>query len=183
MAKRELPTPEELRQLLRYEPETGKLYWLERPLEMFRDEWLGKAWNTRWAGEEGLATPDSYGYLRGEIHGVSFFAHRVAWALTHGDWPIEQIDHINGQRDDNRIANLRCVSHAENQKNSALRKDNTTGRTGVHWHKKCGKWVAVIGVDGRPLHLGYFERFEDAVAAREKAEIEHGFHPNHGRLW
>lgn len=182
MAKGELPTPDELRQLLRYEPETGKLYWLERPPEMFELERLGKAWNTRWAGKEGLATRDRDGYLRGDILGGSFFAHRVAWALTHGDWPTEQIDHINGQRDDNRLANLRCVSHAENQRNRSRRRDNAAGRTGVYWYKAYAKWTAAIGVDGRLIFLGYFDRFEDAVAAREAAEIEHGYHPNHDRI-
>jgi hypothetical protein len=178
MAKRELPTPEELRNLLRYEPETGKLYWLERPLEMFSDEWLGKSWNTRFAGREALTADNGHGYPFGTVNYNRLKAHRVIWAMVHGEWPKGEIDHINGQRDDNRLVNLRCVTRAENARNRARMKRNTSGRTGVYWQGRCGKWVASIN----GTYLGIFERFEDAVAARERAEIEHGYHPNHDRI-
>jgi len=187
MAKRELPTPEELRQLLRYEPETGKLYWLERPPEMFEGErrdstWACNSWNARYAGKEAFTCPDTCGYLRGRINRIAYSAHRVIWAITYGEWPPEQIDHINGQRRDNRTENLRSVTHAENMRNLPRMSGNTSGRTGVYWSKAGSKWYALIGVGGRMIYLGTFDCFEDAVAAREKAEIEHGFHPNHDRL-
>lgn len=182
MAKRELPTPEELRQLLRYEPETGKLYWLERPLEMFSDERHCKTWNKRFAGKQALKTDRGQGYYGGAINWRSVFAHRVIWALVYGEWPNGEIDHINGQRDDNRLVNLRNVSKTENMRNAFRSKNNTSGRTGVSWYKRTSKWIAYIGVGGkRHIVLGYYKRFEDAVAARERAEIEHGYHTNHDR--
>lgn len=167
MAKGELPTPEELRKRLRYEPATGKLYWLKGVCEIV----------------EAFTSKDKNGYPASMINRKHVYAHRVIWAMVHGEWPTSSIDHINGQRDDNRIDNLRCVTHAENCKNKARRVDNTSGRTGVRLESRTGKWEARIRVDGCLIHLGTFQRFEDAVAAREKAEIEHGFHPNHDRLW
>jgi hypothetical protein len=167
MTEKTLPTPEELRKRLRYDPETGKLYWLRGVCEIV----------------EAFTARDNGRYLNGRINQKTFRAHRVIWALVYGEWPKGEIDHINGQRDDNRLVNLRCVTRAENGKNRARRFDNTSGRTGVRLQKKTGRWEARIKVDGRCIHLGTFQRIEDAVRAREKAEIRHGFHPNHDRLW
>ena len=161
MTEKTLPTPEELRKRLRYDPETGKLYWLRGVCEIV----------------EAFTARDSGRYLNGRINQKTFRAHRVIWALVYGEWPKGEIDHINGQRDDNRLCNLRCVTRAENARNRARMKRNTSGRTGVYWQGRCGKWVASIN----GTYLGIFERFEDAVAARERAEIEHGYHPNHDR--
>jgi hypothetical protein len=166
MTEKTLPTPEELRKLLRYEPQTGKLYRLRGEYEIV----------------EAFTSKDTHGYHRGTINGKALSAHRAIWALVHGEWPPEQIDHINGQRDDNRLINLRCVTHSENHKNRARASNNTSGRTGVRLQKQTGNWEARIKIHGHYLHLGTFKRFEDAVVAREAAEIEHGFHPNHDRL-
>lgn len=167
MTEKTLPTPEELRKRLRYDPETGKLYWLRGVCEIV----------------EAFTTRDRGGYLKSRINGRHVYAHRAIWALVRGEWPPHEVDHINGVRDDNRLVNLRCVSHAENTRNRARSSNNTTGRTGVRLQKKTGRWEARIKVDGRYIHLGTFQRIEDAVKAREKAEIRHGFHPNHDRLW
>lgn len=166
MTEMTLPTPEELRKRLRYDPETGKLYWLKGEYGL----------------KEAFTTKDRGGYHKSRINGKHASAHRVIWALVHGEWPTDQIDHINGQPDDNRLCNLRCVTASENQKNKARHSNNTTGRTGVRFQKLTGKWEARIGVNGRYVHLGTFKRFEDAVAAREAAETDHDFHPNHDRL-
>lgn len=174
-------TPKEMRKLLRYERETGKLFWLERPREMFPDERAWKIWNTRYAGKEAFTADNGNGYRRGAVFDKMYRAHRVIWAIHTGAWPDDHIDHINGVRDDNRIDNLRAVSHAENQKNCRGRKDNTSGVMGVHWYKRRGAWQAYIKVAGKNKHLGYFKSKEDAIAARAAAEIEYGFHENHGR--
>ena len=186
MAKTELPTPEELRKLLRYEPDTGKLFWRERTPDMFEDgkqsaDTACRQWNTRRAGKEAFTTDSGTGYRQGRIFTRAYLAHRVIWAMAHNEWPEEQIDHINGVRDDNRIENLRSVSNSENSKNQKLSSANTSGHMGVYWLPKTRKWLAQIKVNGRGLHLGHYTEKDDAVAARKAAEAKYGFHENHGR--
>ena len=181
-------TAAQLRELLRYEPESGKLFWRPRPPSMFFGnadcgvQGSAKAWNTRYAGRETFANTNRYGYLKGKILRITCLAHRVAWALYHGEWPSGQIDHINGVRTDNRISNLRCVSHTENQRNQKRSRRNTSGCTGVFWHSRTSKWCARIGVNSRSIDLGLFENKEAAIAARKAAERQYGFHPNHGEV-
>lgn len=116
----------------------------------------------------------------GEIAGVWVKAHRLAWFLKTGKWPELEIDHINGKDYDNRWANLRDVDHSTNMKNQKLHSRNTSGAAGVYWRKDIGRWQAVITANCKKTHLGYFDSFDDAVAARKAAEVEHDFHPNHG---
>lgn len=174
MTDKNLPSPELLRKLLRYEPDTGKLYWRER------DE-CRKEWNTRFANKEAFFTEGARGYNQGCINGVRFYAHRVIWAMSCGKWPAEQIDHINGIRTDNRLENLRPVSKSENAKNQKRSRSNTSGVTGVYLHKKANKWMAYISSGANRKYLGIFSSIEDAIAARKDAEVKLGFHPNHGR--
>lgn len=186
MAEKELPPVELLHKILRYEPETGKLFWRHRPVEMFSDgkfsaERAAAMWNGRFAGKEAFTAKTADGYPNGRFAGVTYRAHRVVWAMCKGKPPMRHIDHINGDRADNRIKNLRDVSNHENTKNRFRRQDNTSGAVGVVWKKQAQKWTAKIGVAGKTLHLGYFESFEAAQAARQTAEVEHGFHANHGR--
>tara|TARA_Y100000815_G_scaffold272134_1_gene300342 strand:+ start:45 stop:605 length:561 start_codon:yes stop_codon:yes gene_type:complete len=186
MAKRPLPTPEELRQLLRYEPETGKLFWRERPVELFKDDKQrkaasrAKAWNTRYAGKEaGNRAAD--GYIDVRLLGIGLFqAHRICYAIAHGHWP-DICDHIDGIRDNNRITNLRSVDSSANSRNCAKNCRNSSGRGGVSWLKASRKWLAFINVNGKRIHLGHHENFEDAVSARAKAEKHHNFSARHGR--
>lgn len=118
MASKPLPSPEVLRQLLRYEPDTGKLFWLHRAADLFPSKSAAKSWNARFAGAEALATDNGQGYLAGRINGRPLKAHRVVWAISYGEWPIGEIDHINGNPGDNRIANLRAVGRTENTRNT-----------------------------------------------------------------
>lgn len=185
MADKALPSPEVLRQLLRYEAETGLFFWLPRGQEWFAGsgrsaEWSSAAWNARHAGAPAFRFVTKYGYLSGHVFKQGLLAHRVAYAHAHGIWPDGQIDHINGNKTDNRIKNLRAVTDAENKKNMAMRKDNTSGIVGVGRHSR-GKWLAQMGVNGRVLYLGVFDKVEDAISARRAAEVAHGFHRNHGR--
>lgn len=165
---------------LSYDPETGKLHWKARDEKWFTSSWRAAAWNTRYAGREAISCVGTHGYLCGYLFGVKVDAHRVIWAIIHGEWPREQIDHINGDRADNRIANLRHVTRAENQRNLAKRTDNTSGITGVGWSKQKGKWFARICVCNHVKHLGFFDNIEQAAAARRSALEKYGFHEMHG---
>lgn len=177
------PAPETLRLLLDYNPETGALTWRARTPDLFKDEKHSAqrkcdAWNRRMAGREAF-TAIGHGYLKGSIFNERYAAHRVAWAIYYGSWPDGQIDHINGIRTDNRIANLRDTDNATNGKNQRLGRNNRSGVNGVLFDR--GKWVARIKVGGVTKHLGRFKSLEDAAQARRIADAQHSFHPNHGR--
>lgn len=174
-----------LRKILRYEPDTGRLFWRERPLGMFTDGRYPASrdcavWNTKYSGKEAFTCIDA-GYKCGGIFDKKYRAHRVVWAMHYGEWPNGQIDHENHDRADNRILNLRDVGHQGNQQNCNMAKNNTSGVTGVVWCKRRELWRAQIMVSRKSLHIGYFEDIEEAAGARLDAEIEHGFHTNHGQ--
>ena len=189
MAVKALPTPALIRQLMEYSPETGELRWCARTEADFAPDRAQSpaeravGWNKRFAGKPALSYLDPVtGYRRGTYKGMGLIAHRVAWAIYHGEWPCGEIDHINGQRADNRIENLRVVNSLENRRNMKRPADNTSGFIGVSFDKRAKKWEAHIGYGGsRKRFLGYFNDKEAAHAARRSAEMEMGFHPNHGR--
>lgn len=108
-----------------------------------------------------------------------YLAHRLAWLYVYGKFPKNEIDHINHKRDDNRINNLRDVTHLENHKNTSIQKSNTSGISGVHWYKLVGRWAASIKVNGEFKHLGHFKNIKDAKRARDKAKAKYGYHLNH----
>jgi len=178
--KKELISPALLRKILRYDAETGDLFWRERPDEMFTSKGSAKGWNVQFSGKKALMTLDGEGYRRGRILGRKYRMHRVCWAIETGSWPIAELDHINGIRDDNRISNLREVAHAENMRNKRLQANNSSGVAGVCRNKTNGKWQSQIKVSGRLHALGLFSKFEEAVLARREAEEKYGFHKNHG---
>lgn len=174
MAARPLPSLEVLRQLFRHEPETGKLFWKERPVSMFNSgrysaDRNAAIWNTRFAGKEAFTAVLSNGYLHGTIFGCQHRTHRVMWALFYGHEPNGHIDHINGKKTDNRIENLREATSSENKYNVGLRADNTSGYKGVHWFKTRSRWRAEIKQCGKSLNLGYFDTPEEAALAYDTA--------------
>lgn len=176
-----------LRQLLRYEPETGFIFWKERPLELFNAGRRNSAkqnqniWNSRYADRPALYTPDNRGYQKGSVLGLHCQRHRAIWALVHGRWPTGLLDHISGDKLDNRAENLREVTPAENSRNMARARNNTSGQTGVSWRPRSNRWRAYIRVSGKMEELGEFTLKSDAIAVRKQAEQIHGFHANHGR--
>ncbi len=178
MAPKALPSQEVLRQLLRYEPETGNLFWLPRGPEMFGDKRAYSTWTTCHSGKRAFCILDDTGYLVGHVCRIKVSAHRVIWALVYGVWPPKDIDHIDNDRTNNRINNLRAVDRSTNHKNKGIGARNKSSRVGVFNLKKTGKWTAQIGSGGKFYNLGTFSTFEDAVSARELAEAEHGFHHN-----
>lgn len=172
-----------LRSILRCEPATGHLFWLERPVDMFNHkhgkEKFSKWWNNRYAGQGAFTYIAKTGYHQGPIFNRKYLAHRVLWALVYGEWPVCEIDHINGVRSDNRISNLRMVTRQENQRNKRLLVSNTTGYHGV---QQCnGRWKASINVNRQYISLGSYAQKCNAVAARKRAEVKYGFHKNHGK--
>jgi hypothetical protein len=171
-----------LDELLICRPEEGELVWRVRTFAHFSEVHVWKTWNIRYAGTLALNAIDGLGYKSGTIKGVRLKAHRVLWAMTHKGWPEGDIDHINGLRTDNRIANLRCVTRQENTKNRAIQSNSTSLVPGVTWLERNKKWRVRISVAGKRIDLGLYETFEGAVAARKEAERLHGFHINHGRV-
>lgn len=182
-----LPSIAALRQLITYDPATGVLSWLARTPEMFAGRTEAArcktcaCWNGRYAGKPALIGIDGYGYFQGPVMGRYLKAHRVSWALHHGAWPEQSINHRNGDHRDNRIANLRDVSHRVCHQNAKLSKRNTSGTAGVCWNRRMQRWQAFIKRDGKTRNLGTFMSREEAAAVRKSAEIELGFHPGHGR--
>lgn len=187
-----LPSPEILRELLRYEPETGKLFWRERDMKWFKPsahkggmrsaEWAMNNWNAKFAHKEALAhVSPKCGYRKGAVLKIPCCAHRVAYAIYHDRQIAGEIDHISGDKTDNRIANLREVDHTGNARNVALYSSNTSGTPGVMWEKSHKAWGVKINFNGKQRRIGRFKKKEDAIAARKHAETVHGYHPNHGR--
>ena len=186
MAAKSLPSPDILRQLLRYDPITGELFWLPRDVSFFSND-KGRAknacsiWNGRYAGQPALNAIDAEtGYRRGSIFDVDAYAHRVAWAIHYGEWPSGTIDHESGRGWENWITNLRDVTHAVNMQNVKKPVTNTTGHVGVYLSPS-GKWIAQVKHGRKSQHLGTFDDIGDAVVAREAALHRLGFHQNHGK--
>lgn len=167
-------------ELLLYDPFIGSLMWRPRPRHWFKSDHDWKCWNTKHAGNPAFNNADNHGYLFGRVLGEDYKAHRIIWLMQTGRWPNPQVDHKNHNRADNRWINLREATNRENGRNQTLRRSNTSGRVGVYCEN--GKWRAQISFDGRHRFLGTFPTFEAAVAGREQAERQYGFHPNHGRI-
>lgn len=170
-----------LHECLEYEAASGLLFWKKRPLEHFASANACGVWNSKHAGAA-AGSPNNKRRWATKINAELYQNHRIAWALYHGVWPDDQIDHINGDSEDNRIVNLRVVTNAENQRNARRKASNTSGVTGVSWHRRGRVWCATIRVGGRQKHVGQFVDFDKAVVARKAAEREYGYHENHGRV-
>ena len=182
-------TPSELREILEYDSVKGGFIWKVRARETFGCDRGWKGFNTRRAGHVAIYNISADGYRCGRAtyagRSQCFLAHRVAWAIYYGVWPDGQIDHINGNRLDNRITNLRVVLPAENNKNIGISRANTSGAIGVYWSPVLRKWFASIRLSKRQIYLGSYPSFELALARRKQAEREYGFNENHGsrRAW
>lgn len=163
--------PTSLRQLLRYEPDTGQMFWNVRPASMFPTSGRGGSagcaarWNACHANAEAFCAVNSRGYRTGTLLNAHAAAHRVAWTLFYGEWPSSEIDHVNGNRADNRISNLRSATPQQNACNRGMRSDNKSGVKGVSWFAASRKWKATIAASGRQHYLGLFHDIADAERA------------------
>lgn len=154
-------TREEALQLIEPNFETGKLYWKVR-----------RGGPAVKGGEVGSFVG---GYLKVKLKGKSYPVHRIMWLLAHGEHPDRFVDHINGDRVDNRLCNLRLVTKAENAKNRLATKGSKSGLNGVTWRKDSLKWRAYIRWDNRLEHLGSYDDFFEAVCARKSAEVRYAY--------
>lgn len=146
-----------------YCPETGRF------TRKFHDG-RTKAWNTRYGGKPALTCRSAGGYMVGQIDGKDVYAHRVAWTLAVGEIPAGfDIDHINGDKSDNRITNLRLASRSENSRNKRAQQKSTSSYLGVSWSERYGKWVAQITDHGKNIFLGRFHSEDDAALAYDEA--------------
>jgi len=178
MAKRRvLPDQAYLQECFRYEPETGKLFWRYRPESHFLTNGAYKTWTANFAGKEaGGIYPSDQGYRRHMV-GLNRKVHltaRIIFKLEYGYEPIE-VDHKNCDPTDNRKANIRKATSAENRRNRKTPKNSSTKLKGVSWHRATNSYIAYIGSHGRKIHLGCFTTPEAAHEACRKAATElHG---------
>lgn len=171
MAESHILTAADARQLLHYEPETGVLVWRYQDRSRFDSEmaWRSKA---RFFGKP-AGSIQVNGYRSICIRGRRYYAHRIAWLMMTDRWPSADVDHANGDRSDNRWGNLRAATRSQNHQNRLGRQT-----TGASWHARMGCWRAVVVVNGRQKHVGYFDTEEAAAAAYRKAKAEyHVFQP------
>ena len=169
-------TQQYLKERLIYHPLTGHFFWKHKDTGSKWD----KRWNSRWAGKRAGYVSELSGYDIINIDHQDYPAHRLAFLYITGAFPTDEVDHINRDRSDNRWGKIRLVSHRENNMNTGMQKNNTSGQMGVYWEKSQSKWSAKIKINYKSIHLGTFELYEDACAARKDAEQAYDFHPNHG---
>lgn len=151
-----------LHELLKYDSESGIFTWKVRTSKRVKKGQIA-------------GTVKDDGYIRIRIDGTLYLAHRLAWLYHYGTFPENEIDHINRNKSDNRIGNLRDVDRVTNAINKDLQSNNESGVAGVRWSKGSNKWRAYIGVEGKTIQLGYFVEFHEAVNARKNAEVLYGF--------
>lgn len=148
------------RGLIAYDPETGKLTWKRPP--------------RRGVGLKSVVGGMHLkGYRTITINGEAFLAANLIWFLVHGEWPEESIDHINKDRADDRLCNLRQADQTHNNFNTKIRSNNTTGVTGVSFSKSKKKYVVGLKKHGKYVCHEYFSTLNEAVAARQMAEQIH----------
>jgi hypothetical protein len=158
---------DELKTLLDYCPETGHFRW---------NICKNKAMSV--GDLAGNINRDGYRHIM--INGRTFKAHRLVWLYVYGQFPENEIDHINLNKSDNRLINLREATRSQNNINKANQRNNTSGHKGVCWHKASNKWRARISMNNKRIHLGSFTNIEDAVDAYNNSAIK--LHQNFQQL-
>ena len=142
----------ELKKIFLYEPDTGFLRWKEGKSNMVKNSKSG--------------CKNASGYLIVTINSKSHRVQRVIWIYMFNHIPSGfYIDHINGNKTDNRLCNLRLATNSQNQQNRPAPQNNTSGYRGVTWHKQASKWMARICLDNKRVSLGLFETAEEAYKA------------------
>ena len=155
-------TQQELKDLLSYDPVSGEFTWLKSISKRIR---IGDS-----AGYSN-SNLDSYVFIR--IFGTLYRAHRLAWLYVYGKWPDEDIDHIDRNKRNNAIANLREATDSQNLFNASVRSDNSSGVKGVSFSRRDCVWRAYINVSGKHRSLGNFKTKDEAACARKLGEAAH----------
>lgn len=148
------------REIFAYDPDSGYLHWRISP-----------KWGIR-AGDK-VGYMHKSGYVATKFKRDQYLVHRIVWLIEFGYFPTVDIDHINRDRSDNRIINLRLATRAQNAQNCVTRRIGNSGVPGVSWHKQSKKWRASIKANGEHIHLGGFDCLDDAALARKLGEIAH----------
>jgi len=172
-----------VREFLDYNPDTGIFTWRARGREWFKTERGWKAWNARFSGAPaGCIHTGVQGYPMLVIYvlGKGHYASRLAF-LAMGESLPEQVDHPSRDSLDNRWRNLKASNSAENHKNLSMRRDNTSGVTGVSGPLASGKWRAQVKLGGKRRHLGYFTDIDEAAAVVSAFYAANGFTDSHGQ--
>jgi hypothetical protein len=146
-------TAEQLRAILEYDPETGIFVWRHRAE-------CPKYWNTRYADKPAGTVVGTYRIII--IEKRKYVASRLAWLWFYGKWPIDFVDHANGNKQDDRISNLRAATKSQNTANVGAPTHNTSGLKGVSWDKRRGKWRAQICYQNKRRELGLFNTASEA---------------------
>jgi hypothetical protein len=178
----QMPSKEDLHSLLHYDQNTGVLTWRKRLVPEFGKRYeiaAIRAWNGKCANKPAFQKKDSHGYMIGNLCGRPFKAHRIAWKMVYGNDPLA-IDHINGDRADNRLENLRAADTITNGRNLGLKKNNTSGVPGVYWSNRDRVWKSQIRANGKIVALGQYRNKDAAIRVRRIAEKAHGYHENNG---
>lgn len=168
-----------IREIVCYNQDTGDVFWKKRDVRFFKNEHSYKSWNTRYSGKK-IWNIDGKGYNSVFIMDSQYRIHRLIWLYVFGEFP-KVIDHINGNRLDNRLSNLRNVTQQINAMNMKRNNNNTSGVTGVYLNKRRGLWCAQMKLNGQTYHLGSSKNKEDAIMMRKEEEMRLGFHKGHGR--
>lgn len=166
------PSVQYIQECFNYCPNSGVITWKVRPREHFPTQRGYSIFNTKHAGNE-TGTIGKIGHKIITLNDTSYYAHILIWVLAHGRWPELTIDHKNRNPSDNRLVNLREATQPQQNANQGLRKNNSSGHAGVCWNNKTNKWRAYITVNSKQINLGYYANKEDAIKARENAEIKY----------
>jgi hypothetical protein len=150
-------TQDYLKSVLSYNPETGEFHW-----------------KRQWRQGKKAGTTSVYGYTIIGLDNVKHRAHRLAWLMHYGELPDEYIDHINGNRSDNRIENLRIVTFIQNSTNKSVQSNNKLGVKGVSYCTQRNKFLASIKTNGKKRNLGRYDTLEEAKAAYDAASLAFG---------
>ena len=161
-------TAEIARDLLSYDPDTGLMTWKARPRQYFKREKDVAWWNGKYAGTV-AGTMDGRGYLQVTIFAKLYLTHRLIWLMETGSWPSDDIDHVNGNRTDNRLSNLREATRRQNCANQRARK---VGLKGAYYKPANRKWQSAIRIDGKQFYLGLYDSEQEAHAAYMEASIK-----------
>ena len=157
----ESPTTSELRELFDLDGESGVLRWRKRVAFRIR------------IGDIAGSFHEATGYRVVQIGPKKYRAHRIVMAMVTGEWPSGEVDHINGNRADNRPANLRPSTRAQNMMNKSRYRSNKSGIKGVCWSRSHGKWHAQISIDRKVIGLGFFDEINEAADAYRLAAERH----------